>query len=124
MQFYFNLFSITQKAKMFIGLMHNNNKRGTKKDIQKAYINKFGMCFPVVGEVSCFSQDPSDFEWSFWTEWARKSLLWTLIGHGFISRLTSIFYPTVGSSLFCQSNVVIWWETFFNLVFFYVSPTA
>uniref|UniRef100_A0A4W6FBD7 Hedgehog acyltransferase n=1 Tax=Lates calcarifer TaxID=8187 RepID=A0A4W6FBD7_LATCA len=37
--------------------------------------------------------DPSDFEWSFWTEWAKKSLLWTLTGHGIISRLTSIFYP-------------------------------
>uniref|UniRef100_A0A4W6G6Z9 Hedgehog acyltransferase n=1 Tax=Lates calcarifer TaxID=8187 RepID=A0A4W6G6Z9_LATCA len=39
------------------------------------------------------SNDPSDFEWSFWTEWAKKSLLWTLTGHGIISRLTSIFYP-------------------------------
>uniref|UniRef100_A0A3P9N2Z0 Hedgehog acyltransferase n=1 Tax=Poecilia reticulata TaxID=8081 RepID=A0A3P9N2Z0_POERE len=28
-----------------------------------------------------FKRDPSDFEWSFWTEWAKKSLLWTLVGH-------------------------------------------
>uniref|UniRef100_A0A3Q3G754 Hedgehog acyltransferase n=1 Tax=Labrus bergylta TaxID=56723 RepID=A0A3Q3G754_9LABR len=38
-------------------------------------------------------EDTSDFEWSFWTGWAKRSLLWTLIGHGVISRLTSIFYP-------------------------------
>ncbi|KAI3363393.1 hypothetical protein L3Q82_012011, partial [Scortum barcoo] len=37
--------------------------------------------------------DPSDFEWTFWTEWAKKSLLWTLFGHGVISKLTSTFYP-------------------------------
>ncbi|XP_044070513.1 protein-cysteine N-palmitoyltransferase HHAT isoform X2 [Siniperca chuatsi] len=45
------------------------------------------------GLLKGFKRDPSDFEWSFWTEWAKKSLLWTLIGHGVISRLTSIFYP-------------------------------
>ncbi|XP_013860616.1 protein-cysteine N-palmitoyltransferase HHAT [Austrofundulus limnaeus] len=40
-----------------------------------------------------FKRDPLDFEWSFWTEWAKKSLLWTLIGHGILSRLTTIFNP-------------------------------
>ncbi|XP_053189017.1 protein-cysteine N-palmitoyltransferase HHAT [Scomber japonicus] len=45
------------------------------------------------GLLQGFKRDPSDFEWSFWTEWAKKSLLWTLIGHGAISRLSSIFYP-------------------------------
>ncbi|KAG8000253.1 Protein-cysteine N-palmitoyltransferase HHAT, partial [Nibea albiflora] len=40
-----------------------------------------------------YKRDPLDFEWSFWTEWAKKSLLWTLIGHGVISRLTAVFYP-------------------------------
>ncbi|KAF7220242.1 protein-cysteine N-palmitoyltransferase HHAT isoform X3 [Nothobranchius furzeri] len=40
-----------------------------------------------------FKRDPSDFEWSFWNDWAKRSLLWTLIGHGLISRITSIFYP-------------------------------
>uniref|UniRef100_A0A8C3AS42 Hedgehog acyltransferase n=1 Tax=Cyclopterus lumpus TaxID=8103 RepID=A0A8C3AS42_CYCLU len=44
-------------------------------------------------KVGCFYQDPTDFEWTFWTQWAKKSLLWTLVGHGVISRLTSIFYP-------------------------------
>ncbi|XP_030011096.1 protein-cysteine N-palmitoyltransferase HHAT isoform X2 [Sphaeramia orbicularis] len=38
-------------------------------------------------------KDHTDFEWSFWTEWAKKSLLWSLFWHGVISRLTSIFYP-------------------------------
>ncbi|XP_010764660.1 protein-cysteine N-palmitoyltransferase HHAT [Notothenia coriiceps] len=45
------------------------------------------------GLVKGFKRDLSDFEWSFWTEWAKKSLLWTLIGHGVISRLTRIFNP-------------------------------
>ncbi|XP_028279280.1 protein-cysteine N-palmitoyltransferase HHAT [Parambassis ranga] len=40
-----------------------------------------------------FKRDSSDFEWNFWTEWAKRSLLWTLIGHGVISRLTRIFFP-------------------------------
>ncbi|XP_030604159.1 protein-cysteine N-palmitoyltransferase HHAT isoform X2 [Archocentrus centrarchus] len=45
------------------------------------------------GLLKGFKRDPLDFEWNFWTEWAKKSLLWTLIGHGALSRLTSIFYP-------------------------------
>ncbi|XP_071754684.2 protein-cysteine N-palmitoyltransferase HHAT-like [Centroberyx gerrardi] len=45
------------------------------------------------GLLKHFKRDPTDFEWSFWSEWAKKSLLWTLIGHGLISRLTSIFSP-------------------------------
>ncbi|XP_068424852.1 protein-cysteine N-palmitoyltransferase HHAT isoform X2 [Clinocottus analis] len=45
------------------------------------------------GLVTGFKRDPSDFEWTFWTQWAKKSLLWTLVGHGVISRFTSIFFP-------------------------------
>ncbi|XP_023183114.1 protein-cysteine N-palmitoyltransferase HHAT isoform X3 [Xiphophorus maculatus] len=45
------------------------------------------------GLFKSFKRDPSDFEWSFWTEWARKSLLWTLVGHGVLSRLAAIFHP-------------------------------
>ncbi|XP_026165667.1 protein-cysteine N-palmitoyltransferase HHAT isoform X2 [Mastacembelus armatus] len=45
------------------------------------------------GLLKDFKRDSSDFEWSFWTEWAKRSLLWTLIGHGVISRFTSVFYP-------------------------------
>ncbi|KAJ8384776.1 hypothetical protein AAFF_G00198620 [Aldrovandia affinis] len=40
-----------------------------------------------------FKKDPTDFEWSFWSEWAKKSLLWTLLGHAVVSRLTSFFIP-------------------------------
>lgn len=50
-----------------------------------------------------FNQDPLDFEWSFWTEWAKKSLLWTLIGHGVTSRLMSIFCPKVERGPCCCS---------------------
>ncbi|KTF72236.1 hypothetical protein cypCar_00028498 [Cyprinus carpio] len=39
------------------------------------------------------SQDPTDFEWSFWNEWAWQSLLWSLIGHAVVSRLAAFFLP-------------------------------
>ncbi|KAM3862776.1 protein-cysteine N-palmitoyltransferase HHAT [Diretmus argenteus] len=45
------------------------------------------------GLLKEFKRDPTDFEWSFWSEWAKKSLLWTLIGHGVVSSLTSVFSP-------------------------------
>ncbi|XP_076016425.1 protein-cysteine N-palmitoyltransferase HHAT [Genypterus blacodes] len=44
------------------------------------------------GLLKGFKRDPTDFEWSFWSHWAKKSLLWTLIGHGVISRLFSTFF--------------------------------
>ncbi|XP_030642293.1 protein-cysteine N-palmitoyltransferase HHAT [Chanos chanos] len=40
-----------------------------------------------------FKKDPTDFEWSFWSEWARHSLLWSLIGHAVVSRLAALFLP-------------------------------
>ncbi|XP_054654434.1 protein-cysteine N-palmitoyltransferase HHAT isoform X1 [Dunckerocampus dactyliophorus] len=45
------------------------------------------------GLIQGFKRDAADFEWTLWTKWAKKSLLWTLIGHGVISRFCSIFYP-------------------------------
>ncbi|XP_028323682.1 protein-cysteine N-palmitoyltransferase HHAT isoform X2 [Gouania willdenowi] len=45
------------------------------------------------GLLQGYHRDSSDFEWSFWTEWAKKSLLGTLLGHGVISRLTNVYYP-------------------------------
>ncbi|XP_061693573.1 protein-cysteine N-palmitoyltransferase HHAT isoform X2 [Syngnathoides biaculeatus] len=45
------------------------------------------------GLVQGFKRDASDFEWNFWTEWAHKSLLWTLTGHALLSRFCCIFYP-------------------------------
>ncbi|XP_056624385.1 protein-cysteine N-palmitoyltransferase HHAT isoform X2 [Triplophysa dalaica] len=38
-------------------------------------------------------KDPTDFEWSFWNEWAWRSLLWSLIGHAMVSRLTAHYLP-------------------------------
>uniref|UniRef100_A0A671LDP2 Protein-cysteine N-palmitoyltransferase HHAT-like n=1 Tax=Sinocyclocheilus anshuiensis TaxID=1608454 RepID=A0A671LDP2_9TELE len=40
-----------------------------------------------------FKKDPTDFEWSFWNEWAWQSLLWSLIGHAVVSRLAAYFLP-------------------------------
>ncbi|XP_058605408.1 protein-cysteine N-palmitoyltransferase HHAT isoform X2 [Onychostoma macrolepis] len=40
-----------------------------------------------------FKKDPTDFEWSFWNEWAWQSLLWSLIGHAVLSRLADYFLP-------------------------------
>ncbi|XP_038668149.1 protein-cysteine N-palmitoyltransferase HHAT isoform X4 [Scyliorhinus canicula] len=38
-----------------------------------------------------FKKDPTDFEWSFWTEWVKKLLVWTLLGHIIVSQVTSAF---------------------------------
>ncbi|MBN3312835.1 HHAT palmitoyltransferase, partial [Atractosteus spatula] len=40
-----------------------------------------------------FKKDPTDFEWSFWNEWARKSLIWSLLGHVLVSKLAGFFAP-------------------------------
>uniref|UniRef100_A0A8C7YTT5 Hedgehog acyltransferase n=1 Tax=Oryzias sinensis TaxID=183150 RepID=A0A8C7YTT5_9TELE len=45
------------------------------------------------GLLQGFKRDSSDFEWSFWSDWGRKSLLWTLIGHCVVSGLSGYFYP-------------------------------
>lgn len=40
-----------------------------------------------------YLRDPNDFEWSFWMDWANKSLLWSLLGHAIITILTNLFCP-------------------------------
>lgn len=40
-----------------------------------------------------YYKDPNDFEWALWTHWAKKSLLWSLFGHGMITILTNLFSP-------------------------------
>uniref|UniRef100_A0A3Q1GPB4 Hedgehog acyltransferase n=1 Tax=Acanthochromis polyacanthus TaxID=80966 RepID=A0A3Q1GPB4_9TELE len=60
------------------------------KDHEASLVREFQL---EKGLLKGFKRDPLDFEWSFWTEWAKKSLLWTLIGHGVVSRLASTFYP-------------------------------
>lgn len=69
--------------------------------------------------MNYFSQDPLDFEWSFWTEWAKKSLLWTFFGHGVTSRLTSIFYPKVRSSCCTVKYCCYERDVLFEHIFFF-----
>lgn len=38
-------------------------------------------------------KDSTDFEWSFWSYWANRSLLWTLFGHAVVSILSNLFVP-------------------------------
>ncbi|XP_062319464.1 protein-cysteine N-palmitoyltransferase HHAT isoform X1 [Osmerus eperlanus] len=45
------------------------------------------------GFLGGFKKDPNDFEWSFWSNWAKKSLLCTLFGHAVVSKLSSILVP-------------------------------
>ncbi|XP_043551680.1 protein-cysteine N-palmitoyltransferase HHAT isoform X3 [Chiloscyllium plagiosum] len=40
-----------------------------------------------------FKKDPTDFEWSFWTEWTKNLLVWTLLGHIIVSQVTIAFFP-------------------------------
>ncbi|XP_062911788.1 protein-cysteine N-palmitoyltransferase HHAT [Mobula hypostoma] len=47
-----------------------------------------------------FKKDPTDFEWSFWTEWVKKLLLWTLLGHIIVSQVSNAFFPKFRMWLF------------------------
>ncbi|XP_048047278.1 protein-cysteine N-palmitoyltransferase HHAT isoform X2 [Megalobrama amblycephala] len=47
-----------------------------------------------------FKKDPTDFEWSFWNEWAWRSLLWSLIGHAVVSRLAAYYLPQFRLAVF------------------------
>ncbi|XP_053730798.1 protein-cysteine N-palmitoyltransferase HHAT isoform X2 [Synchiropus splendidus] len=58
------------------------------------------------GLVKGFRRDASDFEWTFWTEWAKKSLLWSLTGHAVVSRLTSIAVPKLRMAALTVYGVV------------------
>ncbi|XP_062375701.1 protein-cysteine N-palmitoyltransferase HHAT isoform X2 [Sardina pilchardus] len=50
--------------------------------------------FPLEkGFIGGLKRDAADFEWSFWSDWARRSLLWSLLGHAVLSRLASIYLP-------------------------------
>ncbi|RXM28478.1 Protein-cysteine N-palmitoyltransferase HHAT [Acipenser ruthenus] len=40
-----------------------------------------------------FKKDPTDFEWSFWTEWGQNYLIWTLIGHSVVSKVSRMCIP-------------------------------
>ncbi|XP_036403106.1 protein-cysteine N-palmitoyltransferase HHAT [Megalops cyprinoides] len=58
-----------------------------------------------------FKKDPTDFEWSFWSDWAKKSLLWTLLGHAVISRLASILIPQRRVAVLTAYGVLAAWST-------------
>ncbi|XP_041921446.1 protein-cysteine N-palmitoyltransferase HHAT [Alosa sapidissima] len=45
------------------------------------------------GFIGGLRRDAADFEWSFWGDWARRSLLWSLLGHAVLSRLASVYLP-------------------------------
>ncbi|KAM9316847.1 protein-cysteine N-palmitoyltransferase HHAT [Gastrophryne carolinensis] len=36
-------------------------------------------------------KDASDFEWSFWMEWAHSRLIWLMLGHAVISQVATVF---------------------------------
>ncbi|XP_066552552.1 protein-cysteine N-palmitoyltransferase HHAT isoform X2 [Amia ocellicauda] len=40
-----------------------------------------------------FKKDPTDFEWSFWSEWAKKCLIWTMLGHALVSKVSDFYIP-------------------------------
>ncbi|XP_028844297.1 protein-cysteine N-palmitoyltransferase HHAT [Denticeps clupeoides] len=43
--------------------------------------------------IWAFKKDSTDFEWSFWSDWAKRSLLWSLMGHAAVSQLARVFLP-------------------------------
>ncbi|XP_046711797.1 protein-cysteine N-palmitoyltransferase HHAT isoform X3 [Silurus meridionalis] len=55
-------------------------------------------------------KDASDFEWSFWNEWAWRSLLWSLIGHAVVSQLCSVCSPQLRKAILTVYGVLCaWW---------------
>ncbi|KAJ8361537.1 hypothetical protein SKAU_G00180620 [Synaphobranchus kaupii] len=56
-----------------------------------------------------FKKDSTDFEWSFWNEWARKCLLWSFLGHAVISRLASVFVPQGRVAVLTVYGVLVAW---------------
>ncbi|XP_064173882.1 protein-cysteine N-palmitoyltransferase HHAT isoform X2 [Anguilla rostrata] len=56
-----------------------------------------------------YKKDPTDFEWSFWNEWARKCLLWSFLGHAVISRLASIFIPRGRVAVLTVYGLLVAW---------------
>ncbi|KAI4875902.1 hypothetical protein NFI96_021478, partial [Prochilodus magdalenae] len=57
-----------------------------------------------------FRKDPTDFEWSFWSEWARQSLLWTLLGHAVVSQLFRVYLPQCRKAvLTLYGMLAAWW---------------
>uniref|UniRef100_W5NEX9 Hedgehog acyltransferase n=1 Tax=Lepisosteus oculatus TaxID=7918 RepID=W5NEX9_LEPOC len=56
-----------------------------------------------------FKKDPTDFEWSFWNERARKSLLWSLLGHVLVSKLAGFFAPKCRAAVLTLYGLLAAW---------------
>ncbi|KAM3930092.1 protein-cysteine N-palmitoyltransferase HHAT isoform 2-T2 [Leptodactylus fuscus] len=76
------------------------------------------------------AKDTSDFEWSFWMEWARSRLLWLMLGHAVLSQLARIFFRTYHPWLLMVYGMVACWlvlgtkglaAIFLSTVVFYVT---
>lgn len=57
----------------------------------KAHETRLQIHFQLDQGLIGFSRDANDFEWTFWTHWAKKSLLWSLFGHWMITVFTRLF---------------------------------
>ncbi|XP_056424186.1 protein-cysteine N-palmitoyltransferase HHAT isoform X2 [Hyla sarda] len=54
-------------------------------------------------------KDISDFEWSFWTEWARLRLFWLMLGHALLSQFAKIFFKKSHPWLLMVYGMVACW---------------
>ncbi|KAG7328758.1 hypothetical protein KOW79_008702 [Hemibagrus wyckioides] len=59
--------------------------------------------------IQSSKKDAADFEWSFWSEWAWRSLLWSLIGHGVVSQLSSVCMPQLRKAVLTVYGVLCAW---------------
>ncbi|XP_044142452.1 protein-cysteine N-palmitoyltransferase HHAT [Bufo gargarizans] len=75
-------------------------------------------------------KDVSDFEWSFWMEWARSHLVWLMLGHALLSQFARIFFRKYHPWLLMVYGMVACWlvlgikglvTIFLNTLVFYVT---
>ncbi|KAG8584317.1 hypothetical protein GDO81_008774 [Engystomops pustulosus] len=75
-------------------------------------------------------KDVTDFEWSFWMEWAHSRLLWLMLGHALLSQFGRIFFRKYHPWLLMVYGMVACWlvlgtkglvTIFLNTVIFYVT---
>ncbi|XP_069810919.1 protein-cysteine N-palmitoyltransferase HHAT isoform X6 [Dendropsophus ebraccatus] len=75
-------------------------------------------------------KDASDFEWSFWMEWARSWLIWLMLGHALLSQFARIFFRKYHPWLLMVYGMAACWlvlgtkglaTIFLNTAIFYVT---
>ncbi|KAM8945424.1 protein-cysteine N-palmitoyltransferase HHAT [Pelodytes ibericus] len=54
-------------------------------------------------------KDSTDFEWSFWMEWARWPLIWLMLGHVLVSQFARIFFLKYRSWLMMVYGMAACW---------------